>query len=618
MNIVLPAIFLTVAASAQGQSTWFVDAGAVAPGSGTASSPYQSLQFAIDHQSTLNGDLIEVAAGTYSEAVDFGAKELRVRGASAATTLIVPPPSNSGVRIAGGQTTDTSLEGFSIDGGTGSGIAGGTAGGGVFLISVNVLLIDCEIKNSSAGFGGGIFIFSGNLEMRGVTLRDNEALNAVNRQGGGLHATGGASILSQDCLFVGNQASQGGGLFQLDGSLVMNRDRFEANQASANGTTAHGAGVALYGMANASFTDVEFIQNEAPVHGRGGGLYVEDASVDALRCLFEGNRVASSFAGNFEGAGAGVWVGPSSLVARFERCTLRDNRVGFFFDGQGGGGAGDALWERCAFVGNYAPQGGGIAGGEATNCVFFMNVGAPPDFDSPTKGGAAFQSVLNDCVLQSNGSGEGGGAYGSTLNRCLVKGNSAAFSNNHSRGGGLYLSTATDCVIENNDVDASFPAQGQGGGASESTLLRCTIRNNRVACDVGSTGEAIGGGTYNCNLDRCFVLNNVSEGVDAVFAPDGVGGGIYGGTATDTLIRGNVATIVTSLPHVEVSLGGGAANAALTRCVLLENRADHGAGASGCTLVQCTLAGNVATLGGWCGFRSIRRARNGWEYKSAQ
>lgn len=57
---------LLLAPAAAAQTTWYVDAAGVPPGSGTAVDPYVSIQYAIDQPTTLAGDTLRVAPGTYA------------------------------------------------------------------------------------------------------------------------------------------------------------------------------------------------------------------------------------------------------------------------------------------------------------------------------------------------------------------------------------------------------------------------------------------------------------------------------------------------------------------------------------------------------------------------
>ena len=74
-----------------------------------SSGSYSTIQDAIDDAAS--GDTIQVGAGTYSEAVDFGSKELTLTTSASAT--ISPPSGEDAVTIDGGQIA-SSVSGFEI------------------------------------------------------------------------------------------------------------------------------------------------------------------------------------------------------------------------------------------------------------------------------------------------------------------------------------------------------------------------------------------------------------------------------------------------------------------------------------------------------------------------
>ena len=65
-----PALLSVVCGGAAlAQTTWYVDAGATPPGAGTPASPFASIQYAIDRPTTVAGDTVLVAPGTYYESL---------------------------------------------------------------------------------------------------------------------------------------------------------------------------------------------------------------------------------------------------------------------------------------------------------------------------------------------------------------------------------------------------------------------------------------------------------------------------------------------------------------------------------------------------------------------
>jgi len=81
------------------QSTWYVAAGAAAPGLGTTTSPYASLQYAIDRPATVEGDTLLVAPGTYTELLTL-TKQIHVRSTRGPrVTFLVRPAGASGAHV---------------------------------------------------------------------------------------------------------------------------------------------------------------------------------------------------------------------------------------------------------------------------------------------------------------------------------------------------------------------------------------------------------------------------------------------------------------------------------------------------------------------------------------
>jgi hypothetical protein len=82
-----------LASSAAAQTTWHVDAHATPPGSGTLAAPYQSLQYAHDQPTTLAGDIVLAAPGTYAERVHM-TKSIVMRSSSGPLATVIKPPTD--------------------------------------------------------------------------------------------------------------------------------------------------------------------------------------------------------------------------------------------------------------------------------------------------------------------------------------------------------------------------------------------------------------------------------------------------------------------------------------------------------------------------------------------
>lgn len=226
-----------------------------AAGAGTINvGPGESIQDAID--AAASGQEIVVAPGTYLESIDFGGKAVTVRSSGgAAVTTIDAQGTGRVVQCTGGEGPGTVLEGFTI--------TGGHADGAAF-----------DDKH-----GAGIII-----DAAGPTVRSCEFVgNDATTRGGGMYCVNGANPVISDCVFSLNTAYYGGGIYNNDSTLTLTGCTFSDNDAVSR------AG-ALYGNAGATTAfDCVFLRNNATT---GGALYNSSSSPELTNCRFYGNGPA--------------------------------------------------------------------------------------------------------------------------------------------------------------------------------------------------------------------------------------------------------------------------------------------------------------------------------------
>jgi hypothetical protein len=130
------------------QSTWYVDVNHPGPGQGTQGNPYASLQHAIDQPSTVTGDTLLVAPGTYVENVSYGSKGVILVGtAGPAATVIraaAPGPVVTLPVSVGAITQFPRIEGFTIVGAMGPGAVGIVQPIDGFSLIRRVVVRDCD------------------------------------------------------------------------------------------------------------------------------------------------------------------------------------------------------------------------------------------------------------------------------------------------------------------------------------------------------------------------------------------------------------------------------------------------------------------------------------------
>jgi len=201
---------------------------------------------------------------------------------------------------------------------------------------------------------------------------------------------------------------------------------------------------------------------------------------------------------NGDAAIRGVWIAPGATLDGFTITGGATRASGFeVVKEQRGGGlwavSDAALITNCVIAGNSAPLGGGAHQATFYNCAFLGN-------RAGVSGGGAVFSALHCCVLRGNVSaGSGGGVHGCTLASCLLVGNHA-----DGNGGAADSATMDNCTIFGNT------AGGDGGGAALGTTRSCIVVSNT---DSGGFGdfESAAGTTYSCSPQLLFGEGNITS-----------------------------------------------------------------------------------------------------------
>ncbi len=504
-------VLFTLTCPGLAQSTWFVDATGVPPGTGTALDPFTSLQAAIDAPTTVDGDRVLVASGVYFEQIDFQGKQILVDGSGSSPVPVLDGASlGSTVTFQNGEGAFSILRGFAITGGTGSSSGSSTLGGGIRCTNAGPSLEQLVIFGNVAGSGGGI-------------------------------AIEGGSPLLLSCTLESNQAELGGGIFVSSASLSMSACGLRGNEASGQFQQGLGGGIAIGTNASVTIDSSRFEGNSAESSGGGGALYCSSDSLgtNLLQTEFEGNSP-----GTFNGRGSGGAIlaeGPLEATG----CEFVNNGAvfGTFDTTLFGGAASGGTYVSCTFERNSAQFGGALSAATAVGCEFRNNTGCA---DLSGGGGAATGCDLQDCLLIGNVScGNGGGAIGCTLTNCEVLNNIAGGTGTSPGcGGGLFNCTARQSRIHGNEAQG-FGAPlfaSCGGGAGASTLVQCQVSSNFAE-------EA--GGLQSCSTDRCSIVGNA-----AVFSF----GGLAGGTHRSSIVWSNGP--VPTQPGIDIAYSnveGGAA-----------------------------------------------------------
>lgn len=258
--------------------TVYVNAANAAAGSGTSSSPYQSLQSALNAaraNSAIN--YIFVAGGTYLPG-----------SASTDTFLMVP-----GVYVMCGYNSawtvrDPAANPVILDGYLAAGVRAKhvvTCDGGMYLDGVSIIN-----GNASLSLGGGVYIKSGWGRLANSTVEDNWAYS-----GGGVGVEPQGRLWLYNVIVRDNLATYGGGLnCSSSDANAMNRVSFTGNSASYGG--------GIWATGNLEAESVLLSRNTASVYG--GAVYTMATSTSSIN--FTNATIADNSAGNQAG---GIYAG---------------------------------------------------------------------------------------------------------------------------------------------------------------------------------------------------------------------------------------------------------------------------------------------------------------------
>lgn len=235
-----------------------------------------TLQAAFD--AARSGATIRLAAGEFAGGRWGGNFDVHVVGAGPGKTTIRGRQVGPVVKIDARDAGRVTLEALSLTGGTG---------------------VD----------GAGLEVNGGNVEVRNVAFRSNEASGALtkartksvfvdcifmdNRNGfaGGALANVGGAVLMMNCVFEGNRAQTFGGAIYSEGGTV----ETVSCSFTENSTTSGAYGGALYGNgANLQVAGTTFLRNES--RESGGAVFVQGGEATIDRCNFSGNLASEAWA----------------------------------------------------------------------------------------------------------------------------------------------------------------------------------------------------------------------------------------------------------------------------------------------------------------------------------
>ncbi len=510
---------------------------------------FTDVQSAIN--ASVNGDVIEVSAGTYllAATINPNGKAVTIRGAVDAQgnplTVLDGQHVRRLIKCSTNEGAGTVFENLIIR----NGKANFGNGGGVYLEYSSPTLTNCIIKGNTAtysagagGNGGGVYLASSSPTLTRCTITEN----TVDAWGGGVYLTSSSPTLT-NCTITENTADGWGG------------------------------GVCLT-SSSPTLTNCAITGNSA-LYYNGGGVYIQSGSPTVSTTVVCGNTAPSGA----QVHGAGWPTGNGSCVS--SECT--DANGDGVPDSCGGADADGLL----SVPGEYLTIDSALAASESGDVidvsagVYLLTATINPYGKAVTIRGAVDEKGIPLTVLGGQGvrrviectAGEGAGTVFENLTLRDGKGNS--------NGGGVYLwsssPTLSNCVITGNEATSGAGVYLQ---ASSPTLTNCTITGNTA----GSFGGGAWLGSSSPTLMNCTIMEN---------AASSQGGGVYCSSSHPTLTN---CTITENTAGIQ---GGGvmllSSNPTMTHCAITANTAtNYGGGVllgySNPTLTSCTITGNTA------------------------
>jgi len=251
------------------------------------------------------GDIVQVAAGTYNERIDFKGKAITVRSAAGpATTIIDGQQLGPVVHFHTGEGQGTILRGFTIRNGKASSNTSTQDGGGIRMSFASPRIINNVISNNFACSGGaGISVYQGSPLISGNTISGNSQSGCSGGGGGGIQVVGGPSTATQ----ITNNTIQGNS-FSFGGGISLNAcgaPTISGNTISGNTASSSGGGLDMVNQIQLTLTQNRITGNSAPA---GGGISWSVATTGS-------QLLNNTIADNSSAQGSGVNIsGGTNLV----------------------------------------------------------------------------------------------------------------------------------------------------------------------------------------------------------------------------------------------------------------------------------------------------------------
>lgn len=334
-----------------------------------------------------------------------------------------------------------------------------------------------------------------NVLLKDLTIEDNKG-----KQGGGVHIENSQNVTIDHCIIQDNKTTE--------------------VSPNTGASVDIGAGGGVFVSDKSRVT----IQNGSTIQGntgtRGGGIYVENSTVEVKNSMIDGNTaddVPKKAPNSNKGLGGGIYSYESTL-------TVTDSTI----SGNEAKGSTSLIWYNSKdeisseALGN---GGGGICAVGKKSDVTLDGVTVTGNKATYSKKGTGAGieaqggslTVKDSTISNNEAQGNGGGIFSAEGNVLDVSG-STIQGNKADNGGGIHMGEARDTsktpskatITDTKILENEAIGSGEGGGVyvggprADATLKGCTVANNKSV----STGGGIAAKLGTVTLDDTTVENN--------------------------------------------------------------------------------------------------------------